>query len=146
MTSAQILSETRRRGIELKAIGDKLLFRPAQDVPPELLSAIRTNKTELLYLLGLPEDGGRTGTPGVAHENILETPPVEIEKLREAEAGFSCLDVVPLTVVLCVVDPEQPEHWLAYRRTNRTQQGRGDSQAAAVLELARAEGDASGGH
>jgi hypothetical protein len=129
MKSVQILSETRRHGIELKAVGDRLLFRPAQDVPPELLSAIRTHKTGLLELLGLPEDdGGRV----VVH----------VDKLKEAEAGFSCLDVAPLDVVLCVADPEQPGHWVAYRRTNRHQLGRGDSQATAVLALARAEDDA----
>ena len=134
MTSLQILSEVRRRGIELQAVGDRLRFRSMQAVPPELLSAIRTHRTELLEMLRLPEDGGQTGTPSAA--------PVGIERLEAAEEEFVHLDVVPLDVVLCIGDPEQPGCWLAYRRMNRTRQGRGDSQATAVLELARAEGDA----
>ena len=60
MTSLQILSEVRRRGIELQAVGDSLRFRSMQAVPPELLSAIRTHRTELLEMLRLPEDGGQT--------------------------------------------------------------------------------------
>ena len=70
------------------------------------------------------------------------SPPVDIEKLREAEEVFTCLDAAPLDVVLCIADPDRPGHWLAYRRTNRKHQGRGDSQAMAVLELARTEDDA----
>ena len=67
---------------------------------------------------------------------------VGIENLREAEAKFASLETAPLNVVLCVADPHRPKHWVAYRRTNRHQLGRGDSQATAVLALARAEDDA----
>ena len=123
MTSVQILSEVHRRGIELQAAGDKLRLRPSRDVPPDLLSAIRIHRAELLELLGLPED--------------IDPPGVAVDKLEKAETDFSCLDTVPLNVVLCVVDPDQPEHWVAYRRPDRNRQGRGDSQAEAVLALAR---------
>jgi hypothetical protein len=124
MTSVQILSETRKRGVEFKVAGDRLLFRPAEAVPPELLSAIHSHKAELLELLCTPDPV-----------------PVNIERLKEAEADFSSLDIAPADVVLCIEDPEWPERWLAYRRTNRHEQGRGDSQAAAVLDLARYEMD-----
>jgi hypothetical protein len=66
---------------------------------------------------------------------FIGSQPVGIEKLKEAEEEFTSLDTAPPNVVLCVPDPDHPGYWLAYRRTNRTQQGRGDSQASAVLEL-----------
>ncbi len=61
--------------------------------------------------------------------------PAGIEKLRHAEEDFSSLESAPLNVVLCVADPDCPEHWIAYRRSDRTRQGRGDSQAEAVMDL-----------
>jgi hypothetical protein len=130
MTSAQIFSEARARGIELRATGDRLLFRSAQTVQPKLRAALRANKTELLEILRQQEDAHQKGMPGV-----------DAAKLREVEEGFTCLDTAPFSVVLCIADPDQNGCWLAYRRSDRRQQGRGDSQAEAVLALARAEGD-----
>ena len=129
MLTSQILSETRQQGIELRAEGDKLLFRSERRVPPELREAMRANKPELLKLLRLPENRGPTGTQGVG-----------TKKLREAEKGFTCLDLAPPDVILCIAHPDLSGHWLAYRRTNRKQQGCGDSQTMAVLELAGVEG------
>jgi hypothetical protein len=128
VTSVQILSETRRRGIELRAEGDRLLFRSAQTVSPELRTSIRRHKAELLELLRRPVAGIRTQSSGVDND-----------RLKKAEKEFTCLDIAPPNVILCIVHPEQPEYWLAYRRTNRKQQGLGGSQATAVLDLARVE-------
>ena len=56
MTAApQLLSGLRRRGIELKACGDKLQYdAPKGELAPEDIEAIRRNKMALLRLL----DGG----------------------------------------------------------------------------------------
>lgn len=54
MTPAQVLNEARRRGIELRAVGDKLRFRPVKSVTPELLAALREHKPALLALLQPP--------------------------------------------------------------------------------------------
>jgi len=126
MTSAQILSDIRQNGIELKVEDAKLLFRSARSVSPDLRAAIRTHKTEIMELLQKP------------------TSPVDLEKLEELEKGFTCLDEAPLSAILCVVHPEQPEWWVAFRRTRREQQGLGSSQSAAVLNLAQTEGDVDG--
>ena len=122
MVSAQVISEIRRHGVELRVEGDKLLFRSDRDVPSDLQTSIRTHKAELLQMLRQTESSDLTVG-------------ADVSKLLEAEAKFSCLDIAPLNVVLCVPDPDHPGYWLAYRRTNRKAQGRGDSQAAAVLEL-----------
>ena len=128
MEAVQVLSEAIGRGIELRAVGSKLLFRSAYDIPPDLLATISVNKTGLLELLRLPEAVGHTATPRA-----------DIQKLKAAEEGFTSLTVAPLNVVLCIEDPELSDHWVAYRRTNRGRQGFGDSQATAVLDLARLE-------
>jgi hypothetical protein len=61
--------------------------------------------------------------------------PIGIQKLRAAEAEFANLDMAPMNVVLCIPHPEHLGHWLAYRRSNRTQQGSGPTQSDAVLTL-----------
>ena len=121
---AQILSEARRRGIELRAVKHRLFFRSPQTVPSELLSAIRTHRAEILEAL-LHDDSRSISPKGL----------VDVEKLKAAEAAFTCLDHAPKDVVLCVSHPERDSYWVAYRRTDRTRQGTGDSQADAVMML-----------
>ena len=48
MTTADILIEARLNGIELRAAGDRILYRPKGAVGPELLTAIRERKGELI--------------------------------------------------------------------------------------------------
>ena len=124
LTPSQVLEEARRLGIELKASGDKLLIRCDQTVPEELTAALRGCKAELLDLLR------QMDTPHRSEVNV--------ERLKRAEAN-SRMDAAPPDVVLCIPDPDQPDNWLAYRRTNRTLQGCGDTQAVAVLDLAKVE-------
>jgi hypothetical protein len=51
LTAAALVIELRSRGIELVAVGDRLRFRPASRVPPELLVRLRERKAEVLALL-----------------------------------------------------------------------------------------------
>ena len=51
MTPAALWAELRRRKIELRADGDRLLYRPVDAVTPELRAALRECKAELLALL-----------------------------------------------------------------------------------------------
>jgi hypothetical protein len=46
-----VLAELESRGIELRAAGDHLQFRPVEAVPPELVAELRTHKAELLLRL-----------------------------------------------------------------------------------------------
>ncbi|HVT16280.1 MAG TPA: hypothetical protein VHQ90_08915 [Thermoanaerobaculia bacterium] len=46
-----ILAELETRGVELRAAGDRLQFRPVEAVPPELVEEIRAHKAELLRRL-----------------------------------------------------------------------------------------------
>ena len=48
MTPDSLLAELRRRGIELRAAGDRLLYRPEEALDPELRVALRTHKAAVL--------------------------------------------------------------------------------------------------
>jgi hypothetical protein len=51
MTAAALVAVLRSRGVELVAAGDRLRFRPASKVPPDLLESLRERKAEVLILL-----------------------------------------------------------------------------------------------
>jgi len=51
MTTADLMAELRRRGIELKADGNRLRFRPVSAVPPDLRAAMTEHKAEILAVL-----------------------------------------------------------------------------------------------
>ncbi len=55
-----VLSDVRRRGIELQASGDKLRFRPADAVDEELRARLAAHKPELLRILS--QSGASAGT------------------------------------------------------------------------------------
>lgn len=55
MHAAEIVRELEARGVELRAEGGKLKFRPGEAVSPELREALVANKPEILRLL--VEDG-----------------------------------------------------------------------------------------
>jgi len=49
-----LLGELRERGVELQVQGDRLRFRPASALPPELLQRVARLKPELIALLAPP--------------------------------------------------------------------------------------------
>ncbi len=51
MTAAALVSELRRLGVELKARGDRVLYRPQGSVPARLLGALQMRRDEVLVLL-----------------------------------------------------------------------------------------------
>lgn len=51
MGAESVLAELRSCGVELRVAGDRLRFRPAEAVSPELLDKLRTYKPEVLRLL-----------------------------------------------------------------------------------------------
>ena len=51
MTAAALVAELRALGVELAPAGDRLRFRPASRVPPDLLARLRERKAEVLALL-----------------------------------------------------------------------------------------------
>lgn len=50
-TAVAILDELRQRGVEVRVDGSRLLFRPLDRVPPELLTQLRIRKAELMTIL-----------------------------------------------------------------------------------------------
>ena len=51
MTAIDIIQDLRRRGVELQAAGDRLRFRPAGAIPPDLLERLREHKAEIIAAL-----------------------------------------------------------------------------------------------
>ena len=56
MTARELLAEILNRGIELATDGDRLRYRPADAVTPELADAITRHKPALIELLARPDD------------------------------------------------------------------------------------------
>ena len=59
MTATEILGELTCRGVSLEVVGDRLLFRPQEAVPAELVEALREHKAEILA--ALPTEQQATG-------------------------------------------------------------------------------------
>ena len=77
--AALLLAELRERRIELKAVGDKLRYRPAEQVTLADRERLRSHKSELLALLTNAESKSATvvldGT--TVHEVLGRTPALE---------------------------------------------------------------------
>ena len=54
MTAAALVAELRARGVELIPAGDRIRYRPASAVPPDLVARLRACKAEVLCLLTVP--------------------------------------------------------------------------------------------
>ena len=48
VSGVRLLNELRRRGVEVRAQGDRLLYRPRNAVPGELRERLRVSKNEIL--------------------------------------------------------------------------------------------------
>ena len=48
MTATEILNELQRRGVELRAEGDRLRFRPKEAVTPDLIKILKQHKAEII--------------------------------------------------------------------------------------------------
>ena len=51
MLAVEVVKEVRDRGVELAAVDDRLRFRPAGSLPPELKFELKEHKTEILEIL-----------------------------------------------------------------------------------------------
>jgi hypothetical protein len=51
VTAAALVEALRSRGVELVPVGDRLRFRPASKIPPELLERLRERKGEVIAIL-----------------------------------------------------------------------------------------------
>ncbi len=71
----ELLTELDRRGVELRACGEKLRYRPRSALTPELAQRVKAYKPELLAMLA----GGSVGS-GVAERG---TPPHEPARVTE---------------------------------------------------------------
>lgn len=63
----ELLTELNRRGIRLKADGDRLRFHPKSLVTADLLARMRACKGELLAALAEPGDSGVTDSRTLDH-------------------------------------------------------------------------------
>ena len=80
MNAETLLTELRRKGVEVVAAGDKVRYRPADRVTADLLMKIRNCKGELLSLLSAPqlvEDSWSAGCRVVVAGPIAHVEPRE---------------------------------------------------------------------
>jgi len=68
VTAAALVAALCSRGVELVPVGDRLRFRPASKVPPELLAHLREHKAEVLRLLTAPRPTSPTLDPETVRE------------------------------------------------------------------------------
>ena len=98
MSPAELLGELTRQGIELRADGNRLRYRPRAAVSPELAETLRTHKGELLTLLrgdgqrrapaAASPPGGGTGPPEPLAGNTPPDVPHELSFLERIETGY----------------------------------------------------------
>ena len=72
MTPAALLAELERRGVELRAVGDRLLYRPIEAIDPELRAALTMHKSAVLAGLRgriKPHHADDHHAPDGAHEH-----------------------------------------------------------------------------
>lgn len=74
-----VLNELRARGVELRAQGNRLRFRPVDRVTPDLLARLREHKAELLAILDGP---GRWARRAAALLSTVANPGIRAD-LRE---------------------------------------------------------------
>ena len=74
MTPAAVLVESlRARGVELRAVGDRIRYRPASALTPDDLEALRQQKAEVLSLLS-PKMSPLTLDPTTVREVLGDHP------------------------------------------------------------------------
>lgn len=121
VSAEAVLSELRKRGVEVIATGDRLRFRPAERVTRELRRQLLENKPELLGILADPPTlletlgGVEESGPSLIASDVSAMPLSEF-----AEAGLvlrmrsEALDeAVVLASDNATVDPG--ELWVVYR-------------------------------
>ena len=62
MSAAELLATLSARGVEVRAVGDRLRFRPVAAVTADEVTALRTHKPALLALLADVDELERDGT------------------------------------------------------------------------------------
>jgi hypothetical protein len=108
VTAAELLGALRTRGVELRAAGDRLRFRPVAAVPPDELAALRAHKPALLALLADLEQLERDGTAAKLRAIATTLTPEEHERLRaEATAGDRLAEMI-LVVLAAPTTAESP--------------------------------------
>jgi hypothetical protein len=95
VSAAGVLEALRTRGVELRAAGDRLRFRPVAAVTPDELAALRAHKAAVLALLADLEQLERDGTAAKLRAIGATLTSEEHQRLRaEAAAGDRLAELV----------------------------------------------------
>jgi hypothetical protein len=107
VSAAELLDALRTRGVELRAAGDRLRFRPVAAVIPDELEAMRAHKPALVALLADVEALERDGSAAKLREIAVTLTPAEHERLRaEAAAGDRLAELVTAVLATRRAAPE----------------------------------------
>jgi len=100
MTPHEILTELARRGVTLRAEGDRIIVKPLSAVPPELREAARVHKQELLELLATqPESDAKQAPPSTADDPASQALAV-LARLRVYSVPAGRMEAAKRTVEL----------------------------------------------
>ena len=80
---AVLLLELSRRGIELRAVGDRLRYRPRSAVTPDLADRLAALRGDLLAVLAAADDAADRCAADVAADPSPMYTPQELRLLRE---------------------------------------------------------------
>ena len=64
MTAVQIIRDLQSRGVELRAEGNRLRFRPKEALTPDTVEVLRRHKSEIIAALTVPTVRARVRGPG----------------------------------------------------------------------------------
>ena len=133
MSAAELLEALRTRGVELRAAGDRLRFRPVAAVTTDDLEALRAHKAAVLALLAdvaeLERDGSSLKLRAIA--STLTSEEHARRLAAEAAAGDQLTQLI-LQAVACTPDPAA---WRLYsRRLDRELWVARDAAAAIALD------------
>ena len=99
MTEAMvILKEMSDRGIEVQRDGDRLRFRPASAMPPDLADRLRTHKAEILAALRYETSDGWTRPDWIERLRYLAGICIHAGRAQELREWADGLDALPKEV------------------------------------------------
>jgi hypothetical protein len=104
VSAAELLEALRTRGVELRATGDRLCFRPVAAVTPDELAALRAHKPALLALLADLEQLERDGSAAKLRSIGASLTSEEHQRLRAEAASGDRLAALMVGVLTTSVD------------------------------------------
>jgi hypothetical protein len=138
MNATSLLDELRSRGVTLEARGDRLRFRPANAVPPDLVEQLRANKGEVIALL--ERDSDRQAATEKALATLEAFSQIGAVRIRTKKFGAIWLALDQATADELRAEEQQREHPRPVLMADDVAhlEGKSDKAIRGALEVIRA--------